>query len=90
MEIIKMYNYEMVDLKSAITRIDERLKKNEEVTLDFKGIAGVDFLELEGMFSCIFSKFAYENIKDKLCYKNVNPVVKILINDIVARYKYKC
>lgn len=85
-----MYNYEMVDLKKAIRKIDEGLKKNEEVTLDFSGIAGINFLELEEMFSYIFSNFSYESIKNRLTFRNVNPVVKFLIDDIVEQHRCRC
>jgi len=90
MEIIKMYNYEMVDLRGAMRKIDEGLKNNEEVTLDFSGIAGVNFLELEEMLTYIFSNFAYESIKNRLTFRNVNPVVKFLIDDIVEQHRCRC
>lgn len=87
MEIIKMYNYDMVNLRAVVRRIDEELKNNNEVVLDFNGIAGVNFLELEEMFSYIFSNFTYERIKNRLNFKNVNPVVKFLIDDIVEQQR---
>ncbi|GLI54591.1 hypothetical protein PM10SUCC1_01060 [Propionigenium maris DSM 9537] len=90
MEIIKMYNYEMVDLKAVVRKIDKELKNNNEVVLDFNGIAGVNFLELEEMFSHIFSNFAYERIKNRLNFRNVNPVVKFLIDDIVEQHRCRC
>ncbi len=90
MEIIKMYNYDMVNLRAVVRRIDEELKNNNEVVLDFNGIAGVNFLELEEMFSYIFSNFTYERIKNRLNFKNVNPVVKFLIDDIVEQQRCRC
>ena len=90
MEVIKMYNYEMVDLRAVVQKIDEELKNNNEVVLDFGGIAGVNFLELEEMFSYIFSNFAYDRIRSRLNFRNVNPVVKFLIDDIVEQHRCRC
>ena len=69
MEIIKMYNYEMVDLRGVIRKIDEGLKKNEEVALDFSGIAGINFLELEEMFTYIFSNFSLKEMGPAIRYE---------------------
>ncbi|MFH1073311.1 MAG: STAS-like domain-containing protein [Nanoarchaeota archaeon] len=65
-----------------LTKIIPALEKNEEVTLDFKGIDGATQSFIHALISDVMRKYGGE-VLDKISFKNCNETVRKIIIIVV-------
>ena len=88
-KVVLLNSFEDLDSKELCMDVAFNLNRGGRVVLDFKDIINIDFTVLESMLIKILNSVKYNEIKDRLSFKNAVPKIRNSICHIVGEYVKK-
>lgn len=85
-KVVLLNSFDDLDSKELCMDVSSTLNVGKRVVLDFKDIINIDFSVLESMLIKILDSVKYNEIKDKLSFRNAVPKIRNSINHIVREY----